>query len=834
MKKLHSVKSALFLMMCATSIHAATIFETIDELKAYAKSHPESVPLGNLDYLNPDYTKFFASETPSALDKLLITVGLKHKSEWQPKPFLDLLHRVTEKRKKDGMAGAFIQRQEVSQDDHFLVWGNLQGAYHSLVSALESLIEQKIIDKNLKLIMPKYFMVFSGNVVDRSPYSLETLTIVLRLLDANPTRVFYIRGDHETNDKWQDFDLRDELEAKIAIAQGKFPPYVDGNVPSTEDINALFDTLPVALYLGMKTVDSANGIRLSHLPRETFQLSADESQYVLNADNQTIFTIPIAIPKERGQEKPGSLIALTEGSSEVIPNYNAEGLRLLPPDQGVTAWSILSAQTDCYQKLYNFKTDSYADVTIALPMQKTSITHHYQEVPARTGFKTGRVYNMFSGQSVEQFNAQQKIDIIRVGTTIDLSDQAAILGRQVRNGLGLAINKQNKEGIIPGHIIIHTLFNDTHALSKVRRNVETLVKDFHTTILLGIEENIMAREYLDLVTKNNLLVLFPFTGMDKLRSAEYTNIIHYGPSYKYEADISTRYILDTIAPDSMAVFYEKGQMGEDALMGVRAVCKEKGFTALTEIPFMSNLLDFKGQIEIIKRENPGVIGIFSSAEVGQEFIRQVGVQNLAQRTLYALSSFGSDSFRGYYKSRGLRIITTNLVPDPYKSDLPIVQEYRKEASENNVIASPQILEAYINASILVEAMRIIKGPITNQSIKKTLESMKNYDFKGLKLNFNQAERYLSETIWLDVGNGEEWKPFTVNKYTISEEQKIESIREVQEGKSLAAKAIVPAPQVATPAPKIEMAAPKTIAPAPKITAPMQKVAEPVSQGLDAE
>src|SRR5271163_532609 len=128
-KKLQNVIRALFFIACASCIHAE-IFETIDVLKAYAKSMPESVPLKNLDYLNPDYSNFLKAHTPTAWDDMLMTIGLKRRSAWQPQPFLDLLHRVTEKRTKDGLHGRFLQRHEVSQDDHFLIWGNIQGAYH--------------------------------------------------------------------------------------------------------------------------------------------------------------------------------------------------------------------------------------------------------------------------------------------------------------------------------------------------------------------------------------------------------------------------------------------------------------------------------------------------------------------------------------------------------------------------------------------------------------------------------------------------------------------------------------------------------------------------------
>ena len=42
-----------------------------------------------------------------------------------------------------------------------------------------------------------------------------------------------------------------------------------------------------------------------------------------------------------------------------------------------------------------------------------------------------------------------------------------------------------------------------------------------------------------------------------------------------EAEVSTHYILDKIGVNKIAVVYEKGSLGEDALLGVRMACKKK-------------------------------------------------------------------------------------------------------------------------------------------------------------------------------------------------------------------------------------------------------------------
>lgn len=750
----------------ASYVHTE-MFATIDDLKEYSRRHPVVVPIDNQDYLNPQYDNYLQATLPTNVDKILMAVGLKKKSLWKPQQFIELMRKITHKRKKDGMRDKFVQRIEVSKDDHFLVWGNLQGSFHSLVCALDHLVEQKIMDKNLKIIADKYFIVFAGNVIDRSVYSLETLAVVLRLLDVNPNRVLYTKGDHEIDKKWFDFDLRKQLEFKVAIPLGFYPPYPKAVVPYTDDIEAFFDTLPLVSFLCMKTVDNANAIRVGHLTRQQLQFERDELQYIFNKSDQTIFPLPIVMPKNREDEKPSEVVAMTSGQSSVIPKYNNEGLRLLVADQGSTSWSILSAQNDVYQRLYNFVVDSYADITIALPMRQTTIVQHYQDAKNRTGFKLGRVYNMFSGQADEQFKAQPTITVLPLGNVYDGSGETAIIGNEIRGGLGLAINKQNQQGIASGVILSLIMLDDSHILAKVRRYVERLINNKKVKALLGVAESLIAKSYYDLVKEHDITVFFPFTSWHEFHSDSHPNIIHYGPSYVDEADILMRYAIDMIGPNKIVIMYQNDEIGQDAILGVRAVCEEKGFKGLVELPIDSSQLMFKDELQRIQRENPDVIGIFCSSNIAQEIIRQVGVATLSRPTLLGLSSFGSESFKQYYKRRGLRIITSNLIPDPLKSDLLIAQDYRKEASENNTVISPQTFEAYVYGSLLIEAIRITKGEITPKAILKTLESMNNYEFKGLKITFNPAKRELSDIIWIDPGNGVPWEQYTARKYKSS-------------------------------------------------------------------
>lgn len=59
----------------------------------------------------------------------------------------------------------------------------------------------------------------------------------------------------------------------------------------------------------------------------------------------------------------------------------------------------------------------------------------------------------------------------------------------------------------------------------------------------------------------------------------------------------------------------------------------------------------------------------------------------------------------------------------------------------------------MGASLLIHALREIKGPLTMNSVRTYFEQMRDYHFKGLVLTFTPQSRQLQNTVWLDEGNG---------------------------------------------------------------------------------
>lgn len=203
--------SLLFLILPVLYVQG----ENFPSFQRYIATLPENVKSDNHDWIDPDYTTFHKTLEPLWGDKLLQFFHLKKKPLWDIQEVKSVLKELLD-RKKFLEKAPYVVNITAAPGTKFIVWGDVFGAFHSLFRDIEYLVEQGVLDSELRITQHNYYLIFLGDVIDRSPYGLETFHIVLLLMQRNPEKVFYLRGKHETNDFWKNFGLRREINMLLA------------------------------------------------------------------------------------------------------------------------------------------------------------------------------------------------------------------------------------------------------------------------------------------------------------------------------------------------------------------------------------------------------------------------------------------------------------------------------------------------------------------------------------------------------------------------------------------------------------------------------------------
>lgn len=739
-------------------------FQTMNDLEQYLAQFPENFEAVEQSLSDPNYSKFYESITPGFFKRFFYKIKLFRKPLWDAYEFQQELLMYIEQRADLPQSKSCAIGLRVEENTNFVIWNDLHGAFHSLFRDLKELQNQGVINNNFEIINKNYYFVFNGNAINRSPYVLETLTIILKLMNRNSDRVFYIKGSEEDEITWQNFGLRRELQIKAGYISSEA-------IPLKDTIIELFNSLPLALYIQNKHEPENNVIRISYFDRTYEKLDehyfGDFWSILLHKDyalhdcknRQKSTSVPNIAVIIAGQEH-----IISKGSPVAMVNNNQNNSTynlVIDFDQGAVSWSFLSCPVPVYQHFFKFFYDSFALVTTGASVDTTILTMYQRSIlDQKKDFDRG-YYNILSGQVLKAGEKPKPFGRpISMGSSMALTRGVFDMGQDVRSGIISPVIQQNQQGGIHNRLLRPVILDDEYNPNLARRNMRKLLLEDHIDTIIFPLGSPTLRSSLDLISSQSAVILFPVTGGPQFRDPKLNNIIHLRASYADEAAALIDYMVTEYEMHNFAFFYQNDAYGKGPLEAAHKQLLKHGIKEWTDVSYSRSDYDFKNAIDKLLKAQPEAIGFFSSADSTKAFIRQLDITPLIGKKLFGISFLGESFFRDFLNNHGLEFMFSQVVPDPQTSELEIVKEYRAEMDRVKHGYDPSSLEAFIGMSLLIDIMKKTE-PNTSQELLKNLESIHDYNFKGIELTFNPQTRDLAKYVWLEVGP-QEWKRYNAD------------------------------------------------------------------------
>lgn len=733
---------ALFALI--TSIRCTAEID-LKTFSSYASKHAEFPEADNLNWINPNYESFEKSLAMNFVERIMTLWGISTVSFWNPYDFKNSLEKLINRYPEVKPETNRIMRLSLAQESRLFIWQNLFGAFHSLIRDLEYLQKQGVIDEKLTILDQNDYFIINGNAIDRSPYSIETLSVILTLLERNPTQCIYIQGHHENKNYWHNFGLKTDLMIRAA-------PFSKELIPFGSLITAFFNTLPLAVYINT-AVDPHMVIRIS---TRGYQNTTLDEAYFGDFFKPTTDIISYLTLTSQSAEttEPIHTIAMLKQENWMREHRIEDGLGILSQDQGVFAWTAFSSPTTVNQKFYSFFYDAFVQMTIAQNIEQSAIQVINRDTRTQEDFKQGPKLEIVSGMPINEATSSTPLaNAINIGSSIALDRGLPVLGVPLNKGIFLKVNDVNVNGGINGAELRVIVKNDNYMPDEARINVLNFIAKGIDIIHLPLGTPTLAG-YLDIIEEGKALVLFPLSGASAYRKVP--NIINFRVSYSQEVEAMMEYMYTDYGARKFAFFYQDDDSGRSAVKQAEEFLKKHGITNWTTVGHTRSAVDLKDQAEKIRLVQPDALALFSVVSPTLEFIRHVGLSALANTKLFAFSSLGTLSFKHFAKRNGLDTMIACVVPNPRTSQLPIAQEYRDLCDKTKSGYDVFSFEAYVETSVLVDALSKIDAPYTKEKVRAALESYKNYDFKGLNLNFNPETHTLMDKVWLYNGDDQEW------------------------------------------------------------------------------
>jgi ABC-type branched-subunit amino acid transport system substrate-binding protein len=156
-------------------------------------------------------------------------------------------------------------------------------------------------------------------------------------------------------------------------------------------------------------------------------------------------------------------------------------------------------------------------------------------------------------------------------------------------------------------------------------------------------------------------------------------------------------------------------------------------------------------LEAIQKVHPEAVIMIGAYKPCAAFIKAAKAAGMPALFLN-VSFVGSLPLARELDGDGDGVIVTQVVPLPWDVATPLVAEYQQHLHQYVPGVEPGFgsLEGYLDAQIVVQAMRHAGPALTRAALTKALDSMTKVDFGGVTVSFSPTDHQGLDVVYLTI------------------------------------------------------------------------------------
>lgn len=317
---------------------------------------------------------------------------------------------------------------------------------------------------------------------------------------------------------------------------------------------------------------------------------------------------------------------------------------------------------------------------------------------------------------------------LRLGQSLPLSGPHAVLADSYRSSAVAAFEEFNRsQGSGSGlRFKLHSL-DDQNQPELTTANVMRLRAQKSVHALFGFVGEGADRAGAMAAAAIGVPYIAPVSGAMELRSSRRPGTFVFRASHADEI----RYIAhhsEIIGLTRLALVYELTFMGlemRNTMLDLVGADRRTEVT-LTTIDTAGSAYTVPGAVATIMAVQPHAIVLGSNDVASAAFVKAVRIAGF-KGYLYALSSVGSQGLAGRLDKLVSGISVTQVVPFPLSDSLIVSRNHRSFCSRNKIEPTLHTMEAWISATLLIEAIKRARGTQPTM-IAEALVSAPAYNF----------------------------------------------------------------------------------------------------------
>ena len=360
---------------------------------------------------------------------------------------------------------------------------------------------------------------------------------------------------------------------------------------------------------------------------------------------------------------------------------------------------------------------------------------------------------------------------LKIGNTMPYSGPASSYGIIGRTESAI-FKMVNDQGGIGGRKIDFISLDDSYSPPRTVEDVRRLVEQDEVAFLfqtLGTPCNSAIVEY---VTHKKIPHLFVGSGASKWSDyKKYPWSMGWQPSYRTEAQIYTKYMLQNVKDPKLAILFQNDDFGKDYPTGVRDVLGQDWDKIVTKTAsYETTDPTVDSQIADLQASGANVLLVAGIPKFAAQAIRKV--HDLAWKPTFFLTNV-STSVGGVMNpagpENGVGIITTGYLKDPtdpeFKDDAGMKQW---RADIEKIMPSADLSDQFIvfGYGITLTMMQVLKqcgGDFSRENVMRQAESLKDVDIPvllpGIRISTSRTDHRPIKSMQLMRWTGKTWGRF---------------------------------------------------------------------------
>ncbi len=360
---------------------------------------------------------------------------------------------------------------------------------------------------------------------------------------------------------------------------------------------------------------------------------------------------------------------------------------------------------------------------------------------------------------------------IKIGHTNPYSGPASaygVLGKLEQAYFNKMVNEQ---GGVANHKIDFISYDDGYSPPKAVEQVRKLVEEdkvAFTFNTLGTPSNSAIQHYMN---QKKVPQLFVATGADKWGNfKQFPWTIGFQPSYRIEAQIYAKYMLQQKPNLKLAILYQNDDLGKDYLAGMKDVLGEKFDKTVTTATYEVTDPTVDSQITSLQASGADVLLVAATPKFAAQAIRKV--YDLDWKPLFFMS-YVSTSVGAVINPAGpenaIGMISAAYLKDPtdpsFKDDAGM-QEWR--AFMNKYLPGADqtdggYIAAYAVSDTMLKVLKQCNGDFSRENIMKQVTNLHDVSnpllLPGIKINTSPTNYHPIKAMQLEKWDGKTFVRF---------------------------------------------------------------------------